>query len=103
MKAFLDYLVDSIVDIVLALFGDLLELLKDLFFLIFDQLLDLMIFLMKTLLKDKMPDVDLKSQWAGVPMDVLQILDYVDFVTCIGLVVTAMGIRLVMLFIPFVK
>lgn len=41
--------------------------------------------------------------WAGLPAQVLEVLAAVGLTTCLGLIVTAIGIRLMLQLIPFTR
>lgn len=102
MEAFLDYIIDSIVNIVMALVNDAWEILKDIVFLVFDQVLDLMGWVL-SLIGSKLPDMDMVGYWSMVPQDLIQILSYIDFAECMALITASIGIRLGLNIIPFVK
>ena len=102
MKAFFDYLIDSLVNALKAMMNDFQELGKDIVFWCFEQLLDLMGFV-TGIIKEKLPDIDTQGYWNMAPDNLLQILTYIDFAECMGIVTAAIGIRLVLNLIPFIK
>ena len=102
MKDFWDYPLDNIYNFVVALFVDIFELLKDLVFWIYEQILDVSAWGV-SLVEDGLPTINLTGYWASAPQELIQILAYVHFNQCIDLVVSAIGIRFVMNFIPFIK
>ena len=102
MKEYWDYAIDSIVNLLVALFMDLWEMLTDLVFMIAEQVLGVMAWAIAKV-KKELPDMDSSGYWAKAPDDLIQLLTYVDFHVCIGMVTAAIGIRFVLNFIPFIK
>jgi len=102
MITLLQYIFDSLINFVMALFFDVFEIVKDMSFWFFEQVLGLTGWGF-SIVKAEFPDVDFAGYWDLVPQEMIQVLDYLDFTTCIGMVVGAMGVRFTLNLIPFVK
>ncbi len=102
MKEFWNYMLDSILNLVNALVIDFWEMLSDLVFFVFDELMSLFAWASSLILTD-IPDLKLDDYWKLVPGQFIQVLQYVDFGQCIGLIVLALSLRFALNFIPFVK
>lgn len=102
MRKALDYLIDSLVNVVIALFTDFKELFMDLGFWAVEQVLGAMAWAIG-LVADELPTMDTTGMWVGTPDQILQVLTYLDFHVCIAIVTGAMVIRFGLNFIPFIK
>lgn len=102
MKEFLDYLIDSFVNIFKALIVDILEILKDIFFWIASQILTLMNWAVSWIFS-KIPAINVGKYWSQVPENVLLVFARMGLAECLALIISALIIRFVLNFVPFVK
>lgn len=102
MKGFLDYIIDSILAMFKALVKDLYEVFQDVCFFIFEQVISLAVWGM-SLITGEFTSVNLDSQWAKVPQIGLQFMDYLHIADCVGMIVSALIVRFVLNFVPFVR
>lgn len=90
-----------IVDAIKGVFVDVWEIIKDAFVWVLDQLLDLAISATAALDLSAIPA--LGPAINSLPPLALQVLGAVGLSQCLAIIVTALGIRLVMQLIPFVR
>lgn len=102
MKKAWDYIIDSLVNILVALLVDLKEMANDLILGIFSMSLEVMAWGI-ALVKDKLPDMDTTGYWDKAPEHLLQVLTYLDFHICVLLVTASIGVRFLLNFVPLVK
>ena len=102
MKEFLDYIIDSFFGMLGAMLYDIWDILRDLFFLIVEEILSVGGWVME-FINSRFPELDLAPFWSMATPTLIHFLDYLDFGICIGIVVSALSIRFIMNFIPFIK
>jgi len=102
MKGFLDYIIDSFVTIVTVLVVDIFELLKDIGFWVVEKVLQVGIWAM-SLVTGSFTSIDISSQWGRVPITTLHFMDYLNMAECVGMIVSALIVRFVLNFVPFVR
>ena len=102
MKAWFDYLIDTIVNIVAHVILDIREIFWDFFFLILQKILDFAGWL-NSYVVSRLPAFDASTYWASVSVDALNLLRYFHFGQLITILIGAVVTRFILNFIPFFK
>jgi hypothetical protein len=98
----LNYLLDSAKNIIYAVFISLFNLFKDFMFYIWDSVLSFGEYVI-TAVTSMLPDMSgVSSQWASVPANAIALLGYCSVDTAIGIIISALIVRLVLNFIPLI-
>ena len=89
-------------DFAKALLLSVLDMLKDLFFFIFDAILSLLVTLLSGL-SFFIDAFDVSNYWQDLPSEVTNIMGLVGLGECMGLIITALIVRLSLQLIPFTR
>ena len=99
----LNYLLDSFKNIVFGIFESFWYFVKDCFFWLIDQFFTFGDYVF-TQITSMFPEIGhISSSWGSLPGELLWVLSASGVDTAIGMIVSAMAIRFVLNFIPFVK
>jgi hypothetical protein len=101
VQGWLDYLIDSLINIADAIFDGLWNFLGDFILFGVDALLDVIDWAIG-LISSMLPTLNVPAWWNQVGGDVLGILGYINVDTGLQIIVAALLIRLVLNFIPFI-
>lgn len=102
MTEYLDYVLDSIVNLAIALFDDIIEMFTDIIFWFWEQVLDMVGWVVAKV-DTALPDIDMAGYWAMVGGDIIQVLNYIDFGECITIIIAAITLRFFLNFVPFIR
>lgn len=98
----LNYLLDSAKNIIYAVFLALFTFFKDIVFYIWDSALSFGEYIITTV-TSLMPDISgMNAQWGNIPANALALLGYCSVDTAIGIIISALIVRLILNFIPFI-
>ena len=102
MIEYIDYLLDSVVNFVVALFDDFIEMFIDLVFWIYEEILNVLGWVIDYV-DAELPSLGMEGYWSMVSDDLIQVLNYIDFAQCIGIIVAAITLRFFLNFVPFIR
>lgn len=98
----LNYLLDSAKNIIYAVFLSLFDLFMDFVFYIWDSILSFGEYIIASV-TSLLPDMSgVTSQWSHLPANALALLAYCSVDTAIGILISALIVRLILNFIPFI-
>ena len=96
----LNYLLDSLKNIIWGVFQSIFNLFKDFFFWIIDTVLGFLVSIISTL---GMPDMSsIAGAWSSLPGATIWMAHAVGLDIAIGMFVSAMIVRLILMAIPFI-
>lgn len=98
----INYLLEKIKNIITVVFEDVVEMFKDIAFWVWDGVLDVTDFFIGVI-SAQFPDLgSAPSWWSSLGGDLTGLLGYLQFDVALGLIISALLIRLVLNFIPFI-
>lgn len=102
VQGWLDYIVDSLFNLVKSLWDGILDFFQDFFFYIIEKLMEFSVWVINTFLDPFVPSMNVAALWASVTGPGLSMINYINIPEAIAIIVSALIIRLVLNFIPFV-